>query len=498
MKKIVTFILTLFVVTLSAQPVITQKATHFYNPNTATWDKSLIEHFQYNYENAPTINADVPIEITQNHEGFSERKDHLFSDNDLRLGLKEYTWNPVNRRWEIQRNNVITYNDAGLVLSDMDTFFNGSDIPIRGVVNEYNLDNKPLSVSNLRSCPDGSTYISYRENSTYDELTNSSFTYFLSGDCGQSVFDSIGFVFYQYGDNGCLVDRKYNIPDASLGKRRDQFTYFENCLVATATMSFFDFETNVDSPIERKEYIYENDRLSEEKQYSWSSSQQDFVFNQSKIFRFESNGLVEIEEHFNANGNITYKKRTELDEQGNYISETRETFIPSYDLYFNYQQELTYDENNFLIGRISSFKTSQVEVNRNYQLENYCDGLVFMEEQETYRENNTSSSIESHRIFTEYSESPDCPQFKYDASLVISPNPTEGNFTLKAPGLEIDNAQIRIFDGLGHLVHQQELDFRTQQEFITIHDLGSLAEGIYIVTVDGKGYSASEKLVIAR
>ena len=85
---------------------------------------------------------------------------------------------------------------------------------------------------------------------------------------------------------------------------------------------------------------------------------------------------------------------------------------------------------------------------------------------------------------------------KKDVEFTLSPNPTKGRFTINITRKEtIGKVKIKVFDMKGTLVFTDEI-YSNNQKCIKTYNLSKLSKGIYNVSIIGKEYRESKKLVI--
>jgi hypothetical protein len=81
-----------------------------------------------------------------------------------------------------------------------------------------------------------------------------------------------------------------------------------------------------------------------------------------------------------------------------------------------------------------------------------------------------------------------------DKGITLFPNPSIGVFTLQFIGKIMDNPQIQIYNTIGNMVLEKNLNTLQSQQL----DLCTLSEGIYYLRVFNKEQSFSEKIVIQK
>ena len=82
------------------------------------------------------------------------------------------------------------------------------------------------------------------------------------------------------------------------------------------------------------------------------------------------------------------------------------------------------------------------------------------------------------------------------ASFELFPNPAKDEISLSLPQNIYGKASIRIFNRMGQMVLQYDIVTKTGEELKL--DLNNLPGGLYIVSISGKDFGSSEKLVITR
>ena len=84
------------------------------------------------------------------------------------------------------------------------------------------------------------------------------------------------------------------------------------------------------------------------------------------------------------------------------------------------------------------------------------------------------------------------------AKIELSPNPSDGLFSLKMVGKPVDFAQIRIFDPIGRVVFFKKTPF-LEGKFSTEIDLREHAAGVYLLEIeDGAGSVFSQKILLKK
>ena len=73
--------------------------------------------------------------------------------------------------------------------------------------------------------------------------------------------------------------------------------------------------------------------------------------------------------------------------------------------------------------------------------------------------------------------------------ITIYPNPSTGLTTLES---EKPIQRLAVFDALGKLFYQENIQYQTQ----VLLDLGHLPQGLYLVQVEGDGFVGSRKVVL--
>ncbi|MFP5439654.1 MAG: N-acetylmuramoyl-L-alanine amidase [Bacteroidia bacterium] len=148
----------------------------------------------------------------------------------------------------------------------------------------------------------------------------------------------------------------------------------------------------------------------------------------------------------------------------------------SYDLYRNgnlYAPDLTGNSflNTYLITAGSTYTFSMVAKNANGSANN-SNGTI------------SRTAVSCARPATGTTEGKD---------IIISPNPTRGQFGIQLAGNNAQNVQYSIFDITGKLVQQKVLDTNGEQ-YIPV-DITPLAPGTYLININAGGATVSKKII---
>ena len=181
-------------------------------------------------------------------------------------------------------------------------------------------------------------------------------------------------------------------------------------------------------------------------------------------------------------------------------------FVPPNDTAYYSLQVYEYDyEEDLFTGRITSkfqkyynnqsnlffppFSNIELAIERRFDYEYYCDGLV---SKETL--NNVGEANPLSRILYFYEGKNDCFDFEQDLEMMISPNPSLGEIEIQSLIFESGDTDLQVFTASGQLVFEKLISTRSHYQNV---DLSFLKDGIYIIHLrSGKHFSAS-KLVMA-
>ena len=373
-----------------------------------------------------------------------------FGQVEPKLTDKIYQTYSHNDYWK-HAHQIISYNNNGDTLSIITNNYNWKEevLPGNGHFFEYDNQNRLIRKVNKRYNPDVDLWIT---------------------DLWRNYF---------YGDDGCIKQEELVFNVGGI-QESWEFLLDEDCRKITGESINLTFPSLVivDSFI----YPDENNSLM----ISTSQSNQVGEWNET-----EQNEWIKNEE-----GDIV--KRVNLLHY--YWSPSLDTASFSIQLYeYDYMVD-------FLTGRlitkfqkfysnkgytyISPFNPITFHLERRYDYEYYCDGLLSKETLNIIGDWKPTS-----RILYFYEGKNDCFDYEQDLEIKILPNPSFGQIELQSLMFRSGDTELKIYTVGGVLVFEKLYPMRSHYQNV---DLSYLEKGVYIIQLRSGKYFSTSKLVMVQ
>lgn len=344
--------------------------------------------------------------------------------------------------------------------------------------------------------------------------------------------------FITYRENGdtlSVVKKSYDSDGEILLWTGDFFEYDEENRLIKKINKRYNWEVDLWISNLWKEFFYDEDGCIEREdltynvggfQYSWyfrndenckkqEARIADFIYPYSLydtfIYPDENNSFI-ISHNQSYQDIWTEVARNEWirNERGDLIKRVRlfrNEFSPPDDTaYFSIRAyEYTYDD-DLLTGRLTTkyqkyfsnialifsppFNVLQFQLERRYDYEYDCDGLVSKETLSVVGESEPKS-----RTLYFYEGKNDCFDFEQDLEITISPNPAFGEIEIESLIFESGNTELQVFTISGQLVLEKLITSRSHHQNV---DLSVLRNGIYILHLRSGTHFSTSKLVMAK
>ncbi|MFT4759156.1 MAG: hypothetical protein ACI9XO_003496 [Paraglaciecola sp.] len=301
-----------------------------------------------------------------------------------------------------------------------------------------------------------------------------------------------------FNENDCLVKEvilNYDELGEQTNERWTVSDVNENCQIQTSSYWLDNASTDSIFLYTRHNYSYSNDDKTQTDIYERRIQQSEEWQTQHLVEKTVNEAGQEVRyfyENYKTNYTDTVLKLSTYTLQGEL--ETFREFKTAYQvndnpLYIVRLDSLTYqydDEGKLL--RKDQFIQSYSNPIRHFttRYDYYCNGQLKTE--------TTENLPNISRIHYEYYGNPDCLLLKNESStLVVFPNPSDGNFTIQSNLLATAEAKLELYSVVGQLIFTKKID-RIAPAFNL--EFPELSKGQYILTLRNAKETVSEKVLI--
>ncbi len=337
------------------------------------------------------------------------------------------------------------------------------------------------------------------------------------------------------GDTLSVIKKKYDYDGVLLSWTGDFFSYDNENRLFRKTNKRYNWEVDLwisnlwveffydeNGCIEREDLFYNvggfqgswyfiTDENCQKKEARKTDLGNSYELYNSYIYPDENNSLIiSRNELYQNEWKEVWRNEWIMNERGDLTRRVRffrNDFSPPDDTaFFSVREyEYTYHE-DLLTGQLKSkfqkyfsnilhiftppFNVSEFQLERRYDYEYYCDGLV---SKETYSVVGDSNPVSRFLYF--YEGKNDCFDFEQNLDITLSPNPTFGEIEIKSLIFESGETELQVYSTSGQLVFEKLIASRSHYQKV---DLSGLKNGIYVIHLrNGKHFSTS-KLVMAK
>ena len=314
---------------------------------------------------------------------------------------------------------------------------------------------------------------------------------------------TLGWEDYKYNENGCLVEEKSTTNIGGETWLRIIYTRNSDCQITSSLTEL----SNGFSGLEPQEYFtrvyYPDGNFYEEDIYNFSSDTSYFVSR--GIHSFDANGKIldQLYAYNISSQDIIFgtKVSHEYDENNNIIgvSNFNKNFVTGeWRLYKKRIYENEYDENGFLIKILTEEWNygggnppyENLFYHQQSEYKNSCEGLV----EEAYFSRMMPNDEYLNRYV--YEGTNQCLDLeKINLQILISPNPSEGDFKITSSIFQTGNTDVLVFSIDGKVLLQTKEISRCKSSSL---DLSFLQNGFYFLQLRNGDHFVKEKIVIAK